>query len=189
MAKRDIPLTFAERQPQLGHAPALYVMATDTDGPVKIGFSSDISVRVRMLQTGNPLLIQVMGMRLILPRFIPSGATPNIPALLKQSACKIERGILTEVQKIGLRMMGEWLDLSADEAIEVIDKVASNMRLRALSREWLLTSDARHDPEIGWVRHQLLNFAATAEAQAARVNDTGLTSLRKTGLISSSEGS
>lgn len=168
---------------RFGHAPALYVMGTDEDGPVKIGYTSDVALRVRSLQVGNPLPILVLGIRLVLPDFLPSGRDPNILALLKQCAVKLEKAVHKELHFMDLRLMGEWFDVSAPEALQVIDKVAANIRCLSMSRQWLCDDASRLHPEVGWIRTDLMARATNAEAQAAKVNQTGLTFNRAAGIL------
>jgi hypothetical protein len=162
-----------------GHAPAVYVMGNHEDGPVKIGTSSDISRRVLSLQTGNALPILVFSMRLVVPKHLPAGENFGGIRTLKQEAVRLEKAAHFELIKMGLRLMGEWFDLSSDEARQVIDKVSANIGSRALARDWLATHEARLDPEYGWMRDDLLSKATNAEAQAAKVNQMGLTSFEK----------
>lgn len=166
---------------RFGHAHVVYVMGIDEDGPVKIGISSDIARRVLSLQTGNPMPIRVFGLRLAMPMVIPAGRMVNIPLHLKHGASALENHIHLELTKMGLRMMGEWFDISSVEAIHVIEKCASQVRLRAISANWLACGDAKMDPEFGWIADKLSSIALTAQAQAARVNRVALTFLEKTG--------
>jgi len=168
-------------RPFYGHAHAIYIMATDEDGPVKIGHSADIAQRVMSLQTGNPMPIQVFAMRLVLPKVIPPGPRYNTTRPLKENAVRLEKYIHTEMHKLGLCLMREWFDISCAEALDVLEKSASNISCRAISAKWLSQGESALDPEIGWLRSDLLPKAMDAEAQAAKVNNIGLTFMRKVG--------
>jgi hypothetical protein len=164
-----------------GHVHMLYAMGADAEGPIKIGQTADVAQRVLTLQTGNPLPLVVFGLRLVLPKHLPPGSSFNVLRSAKAHSSKLERYIHFELHKMGLRMMGEWFDVSFQEASEVIEKSASNIGCRSVSADWLLSPESRFDPEIGCIRDTLLPMVMTAQAQAAAVNEAGLTFLRKCG--------
>lgn len=78
---------------------AIYVIATDVNGPCKIGRSRDPDYRVKQLQTGNPYPLQVWY------RFLTAEAT------------RLETLIKDLVQH--RQLTGEWFDLTVEEAKEV----------------------------------------------------------------------
>lgn len=167
----------------LGHAHMLYVIGADEDGPVKIGKSSDVAQRVMTMQVGNPMPLLVLGVRLVLPKTIPAGVSMNILQTAKACVSKVEKAVHWELHKIGLRMMGEWFDVTTSEALECIDKVAKAESARTFSKEWLASDEARLDPEYGWMREKLFAQMMNAEAQAAKVNKMGLTIIRDRGIF------
>jgi hypothetical protein len=166
-----------------GHAHVIYAIGTDESGPIKIGQSADVAQRIFSLQTGNPLPLAVYGVRLIIPKIIPAGPRFNTLKHAKESAARLEKYIHFELSQMRLRLMGEWFDLSAAEALEVIEKSADNVRCRAISFGWLSDPASRLDPEIGWMRENLASIMADTQAQAGRANQMGLTAMRKTGNI------
>lgn len=167
----------------LGHAHMLYVIGADENGPVKIGQSADVAQRIMTIQVGNPMPLMAFGMRLALPRTIPAGTSFNILRHAKECAAKVEKAVHWEIHKMGLRMMGEWFDISASEAIACIEKVAASAETRTFTIEWLSTDAARLDPEYGWVRDKLISQVTNAHAQASEVNKAGLTLIRERGIF------
>lgn len=172
-----MPIDTLEIKPRarFGHASVVYIMGADAEGPIKIGITSDIVNRVTSLQTGNPLPLEVFATRIVLPRFMPPGQDFSILKLLSTESARLEKAAHAKLQEMRLRLMGEWFDVTANEAIAVLDKVAVNISARAISKEWLLGECARIDPEIGFIRDDLLRRASAAEAQAVKANSVCLT--------------
>ena len=158
-----------------GHVHVAYVIGASPEGPIKIGQSADVARRLRSLQTGNPLPLMVFAVRLVMPRSIPSGSRVDTLNLAKQSAAKVEKYIHVELGKIGLRMIGEWFDISAAEAVEVIEKLSERSECRAMGVSWLATHEARMHPEYGFINSSLLTMAMDAKAQADAANQLALT--------------
>ncbi len=81
----------------------VYVLASDTSGPVKIGISSDPDRRVRQLQTGHADPLTVLHRE-------PVGDA----ARAKAFETLIHRNVSH------LRKRGEWFDMTAEQAIRQI---------------------------------------------------------------------
>lgn len=171
------------RRSKFGHANVIYVMGADQDGPVKIGMSSDMAKRVLTLQTGNPLPLMIHGFRLVMPKNLPPGRQADTVRHLVECASRVEKHVHYELQKMELRLMGEWFDLTADEALAVLDKAAPTVQCRAFSLEELSGERARLDPEYGWMNDDLLAKAMQVKAQACASNDAMLTIMRKGGIL------
>jgi hypothetical protein len=164
-----------------GHIHLVYVIGTDENGPVKIGQTSDIVQRIRSLQSGNPMPLIAFAVRVAMPAIIPAGKSIDALGLAKQAATQVERQVLADMREIGLRMIGEWVDLTVAEALEVVDRSASRARCAALSAEWLATHDARIHSEFGVLNDFLMREALRARAQADKINQIGLTFLGQDG--------
>ena len=166
-----------------------YAIGASPEGPIKIGQSADVARRLRSLQTGNPLPLMVFAVRLILPRSVPSGSRVDTLTLAKRSAAKVEKYIHGELGKIGLRMVGEWFDVSAAEAVEVIEKLSERSRCRAMDANWLASHEARIHPEYGFMQSSLLTMVMDAKAQADAANRLALTFPARRDNLSISAGS
>lgn len=172
------------RRSRMGHANVIYVMGTDEDGPVKIGVSADMAKRAFNLQTGNPMPLLIYGFRLVMPKNLPPGREADTIRHLIECASRLERHVHFELQKMELRMMGEWFDITATEALAVLDKAAPMTYCRTFSLDELSGERARMDPEYGWMSDDLLAKAMQAQAQASASNEAMLTTMRKGGILS-----
>lgn len=77
----------------------IYVIGASEEGPVKIGYSADPSVRVRKLQTGHVEKLRIF----------------YTQAVSENAVRKAERQIHTTIGY--LRIRGEWFNLSVNDAI------------------------------------------------------------------------
>ena len=166
-----------------GHVHMVYVMGCDDNGPVKIGTSADVARRVMTLQTGSPMPLLVFALRLIMPKYLPHGTYVDWLKLARSQSAKIEKASHYKLRSMGLALMGEWFDVTADEATQVLHKVAESEGARALSPEWFSTEEALVDAELGWLRGQMQPSVLAGNAQARAVNEMGLTFSRKNGHI------
>lgn len=81
----------------------VYVIASSEEGPVKIGFSKDVSKRLRQLQTGHAEKLHVFHKR----------------ALDKKHALIVEKAVHDTLKHS--RRQGEWFALDVENAILEVD--------------------------------------------------------------------
>lgn len=179
----DSPRVKQKRNAIRGHSPVVYILGADGDGPVKIGTSSDLARRALSLQTGNPLPLLVLGFRLVMPKHLPPGRDCDTVRHLVEGSAKLENKAHLELHNMGLRLMGEWFDVTAEESAAVLDKAAPLVGCRTFSTAWLLSEGARLDPEYGWMHGELLAKALTVGAQIEAVNELTLTAAKCSGIL------
>ena len=124
---------------QATHLCAIYVIAADANGPSKVGITTDILSRVRSLQTGCWMPLYVYDFRLALPKNM-AGMKFNLAQLAGKGAAMAEADVHAALADCDLRMVGEWFDVSPEEAIAVIDKCAALGEYRSVSLCLLYTS-------------------------------------------------
>lgn len=91
----------------------IYVIGSDQFDPVKIGISSAPINRCASLQIGNPFPLRIMQAYL----------------LSKNESTFLEWNIHVVLKGMGFGVSGEWFDLTADEAMAVIQKCAQNLQI------------------------------------------------------------
>lgn len=143
------------------HWNAIYVVAADENGPAKIGVSTDISKRVETMQTGCWLPLKVYDMRYV----VKKDENNRIVSLsFKRSAYELEAIVHRILDECGLRMVGEWFDITVHEAIEVIQKVAKEQNMGAVGLQDLASVDltGRADAHMEDARNKMVaNIAIT----------------------------
>lgn len=114
------------------HACIVYVIAADPNGPCKIGITTNVMTRLISLQTGYWLPLRCWGFRMVIKR----DGTNQYPSMLKAlwaGARATESRCHTVLSEMDLRMVGEWFDVTAAEALAVVDKCAKERGAMAVS--------------------------------------------------------
>ena len=116
------------------HAPIIYVIAADPDGPVKIGVTKNVWRRVSTLQVGCWLRLKAYAFRMAFRRgdFAVGVAFRDS---LDEGAGAVERECHKKLKEIGLHLCGEWFDISVPEAIAVVEKCGPMVGAKVFSIE------------------------------------------------------
>jgi len=143
------------------HIALVYVIGTHQDGPVKIGLTSQIVSRVLTLQIGNPDRLKIFGARFASKVRNDTIRTPSLRACFRFGAEALERLVHAQLDEFDLRLIGEWFDISAKEALQVIEKVSQKEGIRCVGLEHLAGADisGRADAAMGAVHNKLLHEA------------------------------
>lgn len=116
------------------HIAVVYVVSCRGEGPCKVGITSDISLRVRDLQTSNwqPLFVSAARPVVDADR---ARSYSSYRAAYSASARKLEKLAHSKLEDLGLRLMGEWFDVEPSDAIELLVKIGRENRMGYLSLE------------------------------------------------------
>jgi hypothetical protein len=160
---------------QKSHLCVIYVIAADTEGPSKVGITTDIMTRIRTLQTGCWLPLRAYDFRVALPK-VMSGMNFNLQDYAAQGAQMAERDVHSVLVECGLRMVGEWFDVTPEEALAVIDKCATRGDYRSVSLEQVAGASTSEglDPEVHKARNRLAGAMLQIRAMAADASGSGL---------------
>lgn len=123
------------------HPMVLYVVGADADGPVKIGVTTKLPERITGLQGGSwaPLLIWAFRGALKL-----EGGASYVRRLsaFSSGARALEAATHAKLSDMGFRLMGEWFDVTVEEALEVVQKIGQQQDCRVFSLDDLAEVDA-----------------------------------------------
>lgn len=150
------------------HIPVVYVVGADKDGPVKIGRTSDILSRMDQLQIGCWMKLRVFDIRLALPKDMPVMRF-NIREQANRGSIALERAAHEKLAEFDLRLVGEWFDVGAMDALAVMEKVADGANVRCINSEQLAgaKTDRGLDPEVARVHRSLLGEVISIKMAAA----------------------
>lgn len=117
----------------------IYVVTTSDRWPSKVGISDDMSQRLASLQTASWLDLDVE--KFWFPYTGIKVGDLNLDHRLKPermntarlAAQVLERAVHAKLKEFDLHMRGEWFDITADEAVEVVEKVAETNGFRLVS--------------------------------------------------------
>lgn len=150
-----------------GHICVVYVIAPDVDGPSKIGFTTDIITRLTDIQTGSWIPLKVHDVRLILPKFYQTEEF-HIMKQAQAGARMAERDAHAALWDCGLRLVGEWFDVTPSEAMQVVEKVGGLSNYRVISLEQIASVGTSHtlDPYNKRIHRMLIAALMAAKEQA-----------------------
>ena len=117
----------------LGDHPAVvYIIAPDVEGPCKIGFSKNIQQRLATLQIGCWVPLSIYSFRVGIFR---SGGVDRmgLGRSISAGAKALERSAHRALHSCELNLLGEWFDVSVQEAVAVLEKCAKMEGLASLS--------------------------------------------------------
>lgn len=123
------------------HLALVYVVGWDEEGPVKIGRTTALPMRLLALQTGCPYALKVFCTRFVAGR--PTDTRSSMRHCLNSGSVSLEKRAHSTLRGFDLQLTGEWFDISARDAIAVLDKVTINNGLRAVGATELSAVDLR----------------------------------------------
>lgn len=140
------------------HPSLIYVIAPDENGPCKIGKTIQIAKRHQGIQVGSWLPLAVFGARLCLT----SGAVNpgNLRTDLNQGAYAAEAATHKALKEMGLHMIGEWFDVTAQEALKAIEVACKKSGISAIGLDALISQEIPEN-EQGLVRKARENLIGT----------------------------
>lgn len=146
------------------HVALVYVLGADPEGPVKIGRTTQLPERLVQLQIGSPYALEVYGFRFIAAP--PSVQRTSLRYCFAAGAAALERAVHRKLDEFGLRLSGEWFDLSAEEALAVIGKLIAPTGVRAVGLTDLAAVDltGRADGAVARAHAALLHEAVAINA-------------------------
>lgn len=114
--------TFNSGMPELAdHICGIYIIGPGPDGPVKVGISGNLQKRLLALQSGCWMPLKCFGFYLSLPD-APSTNYRSMQRAFLAGARSLETRLHREMDKHELALLGEWLDLTPHEALDVLKK-------------------------------------------------------------------
>ena len=103
----------------------IYVVTTLDGWPSKVGFSEDVGSRLREMQSGN--WHELVAYDFWIPfKFSEDFRKAENFNAVTISARALERHVHDQMRELGLSIRGEWFDVDADTASEIVRKVAKN---------------------------------------------------------------
>lgn len=120
-----------------------YVVGPSHEGPVKIGYASDLVTRVSALQGGSWLKLWIFECMWFVGPLI---------------AARVEAGALLTLRQAGLHMRGEWFDTTAERAAQALKGSAAD-----LGMQWIDEAERRRRAEQMFVQHEKKLFGMFAK--------------------------
>lgn len=147
------------------HLTVVYLIAPDSDGPTKIGVSGNLQVRISALQTGSWAPLSIYGFRVAIPE-MKGGVYGSIGAAISAGAMMLEREAHEVLSEMGLRMCGEWFDISPRDAGEVLAKCGARRGVKAISLEQVAGAeiDAGWDPAVAKAQGKIVASMAAVSS-------------------------
>ncbi len=104
------------------HIPVAYVIAPGWDGPCKIGITNNLQRRLTALQTSSWEPLSIFGFRVGVWRDSTKAKVGSTHAAVYQATRALEAAAHKALTDCELRLSGEWFDVTADEAKQVLEK-------------------------------------------------------------------
>lgn len=160
------------------HIPLVYIIGPDEHGPVKIGLTSRLAIRAVELQVANYECLRIFGVRFAAGS--PSVNRFSVKDCFRIGAEQIERKAHDKLKELDCHIRGEWFDVSARDALAVIDKVSKTDGPKAIGLEGLLgvdlsgRADRKMDKALAVMTHE-----AVAINQFIHAYNDGLVPVKK----------
>ena len=150
------------------HFMVIYAVASDIDGPTKIGVTSNLQERLIGLQCGSWMPLSVYGFRLAMMEST-SGQYPTFARAALAGARCIEAEVHRVLKEMDLHIMGEWFDISAPDAIRVMDKCGKKRGVRTVSLEQVASvmMDDGLDRAMAKIQRKIIGSMAAAATYVA----------------------
>lgn len=104
------------------HIPVAYVVAPGWDGPCKIGITNNVQRRLTALQTSSWEPLSIFGFRVGVWRDSTKAKVGGTHAAVYDATRTLEAAAHKALTDCELHLSGEWFDVTADEAKQVLDK-------------------------------------------------------------------
>ena len=114
------------------HVPIVYVIAPQDGWPCKIGHTTNLEVRLTSLQAGCWEPLTVHGFRIGIKT---SGGTSrsSLARAMVAGAQSLEMAAHSVLRECDTWMRGEWFDVTAEDALRVLDKCGDRCDVRAVT--------------------------------------------------------
>lgn len=127
------------------HPAVVYFAGASVDGPIKIGVSTCLPQRIEDLQTGSWEPLKIFGVRGAI-RINSTNSKDGRLRSYSTGAYGLERAMHDKLRELGFGLMGEWFDVSAEEAITVAQKCGAQRGLMVFSLEMLMSVEGKEIP-------------------------------------------
>lgn len=122
MPKAYQNLSRSDKKPHLeDHFAVIYFVGPTEDGPIKIGITTNLSRRISAIQNGCWEPLMVFGVRVAVPTGERWRRNDRARSFL-DGALAAERLSHDKLEEFELRLIGEWFDVSAADAIRTVEK-------------------------------------------------------------------
>lgn len=157
----------------LDHITVVYVIGADPDGPVKVGRTSSLPQRMRDIQVGCWAPLRVFGVRFVAAPITDRHKRVSMRAAFQNGAASLEKRAHHKLRELDLGLHGEWFDVSATDALAVLDKVAILGGVRSVGLETLASADlsGRADKQMRQAHMKLLHEATALNMFIQGFND------------------
>lgn len=114
------------------HVAIVYVIAPTCGYPCKVGYTENIEVRLASLQTGCWEPLTIHGFRVGIEK---SGGVErgDVFAALLRGAQSLEYAAHETLKECDVWIRGEWFDVTAEDALRVIDKCGARKNVQPLT--------------------------------------------------------
>lgn len=121
------------------HGSVLYVIAPDENGPCKIGVTQNVGMRLSAIQIGCWMQLGVFAVRICFKR--TGGHLTNLWSSMRFGADHVERQTHDALKDCEVHLRGEWFDVTVEEAVQAIQKAASQSEAAAITLEQLAATE------------------------------------------------
>jgi len=146
-------------------AQGIYIVTTQDDWPCKIGISGNLVERMASLQSGNWHSLRPIYFAFPHKSGLGGSKMQGYNAI-RRAATSLEALLHSKLSELVDRLNGEWFDISADDALAAVQKIAAleGYKLAEFRQVLTLDPDKIISHEERAALHDMLLVAGTAEA-------------------------
>lgn len=110
----------------IGGLQGIYIVSGESGHPTKIGVSATPAERLVSSQIGNWEKLSLRDFRYVVHPKMPEGRRVEFANQVRAAAVDLEKECHAVLRDMGMGLQGEWFDITAEEAVEVLEKVSKD---------------------------------------------------------------